>query len=127
MQLPNDKAVKSVCTSITGATATNPVVIVETYRNGTEWYRKYSDGVIEQGGVITGLTLNSESSYNFVTTFSNANTVSLHLTNIFTDNTSEANYRGGLSVSAITTSGFTVFADGFTRYAPNAYWEARGI
>lgn len=27
-------------------------VVVETYRNGTSWYRIYSDGWIEQGGKI---------------------------------------------------------------------------
>lgn len=29
--------------------------VVETYSNGKSWYRKYSDGWVEQGGVITGL------------------------------------------------------------------------
>lgn len=32
--------------------------VVETYRNGTEWYRKWSDGWIEQGGVITAKDIN---------------------------------------------------------------------
>lgn len=27
-------------------------VVVEAYRNGTEWYRVYSDGWVEQGGQI---------------------------------------------------------------------------
>ena len=118
--------VKSICTGVDSAASNNPVYIVETYRNGTQWYRKYSDGVIEQGGVIDGLTLNKETSYSFVVPFSNDNTVTMHLTNIFSD-TAEANYRGGLSVSTVTTTGFTVFADGFTRYASTAYWEARGV
>lgn len=29
--------------------------VVETYSNGKSWYRKYSDGWVEQGGAITGL------------------------------------------------------------------------
>ena len=29
------------------------VVCVDSWRNGTQWYRKYSDGWIEQGGVVT--------------------------------------------------------------------------
>ncbi len=31
-----------------------PTVITETYSNGTSWYRVYSDGWCEQGGVVTG-------------------------------------------------------------------------
>lgn len=37
-------------TSIGGASATKPAVVVTTYRSGTSWYRKWSDGWIEQGG-----------------------------------------------------------------------------
>ena len=29
----------------------NPALVVETYTNGDTWYRKYSDGWIEQGGI----------------------------------------------------------------------------
>jgi hypothetical protein len=29
-------------------------VVVENYQNGTSWYRVYSDGWVEQGGVATG-------------------------------------------------------------------------
>jgi hypothetical protein len=38
-------------------------VCVETYQNGTSWYRVYSDGWCEQGGQITGLN-SSASTYN---------------------------------------------------------------
>ena len=31
--------------------------IVESYNNGTEWYKKYSDGWIDQGGVCPGSTV----------------------------------------------------------------------
>lgn len=43
-------------TSIGGASATKPAVVVESYRSGTSWYRVYSDGWIEQGGYATGIT-----------------------------------------------------------------------
>lgn len=39
-------------TEIGGASATEPAVVVESYRNGNNWYRKYSDGWIEQGGIL---------------------------------------------------------------------------
>lgn len=37
--------------------------VVEMYRNGTEWYRKWSDGWIEQGGIVP------TTSTNFTVTF----------------------------------------------------------
>lgn len=48
-------------TTIGGASTTKPAVVVSSYRSGTEWYRKYSDGWIEQGGYVEG------SGYNTVT------------------------------------------------------------
>ena len=46
-------------TSIGGASATKPAGVVESYKNGYEWYRKYSDGWVEQGGKVptTGLVV----------------------------------------------------------------------
>lgn len=38
---------------VSAASANKPAVIVETYKNQTEWYRLWSDGWLEQGGVIT--------------------------------------------------------------------------
>ena len=40
--------------------------ITETYVNGTSWYRKYSDGWIEQGGVSSGSGTNKPYIINFV-------------------------------------------------------------
>ena len=39
-------------TSIGGASATKPAVVVESYKDGYNWYRVYSDGWIEQGGRV---------------------------------------------------------------------------
>ena len=43
--------------------------VVETYRNGTEWYRVWSDGWLEQGGQIT----DSRATLTFLKPFANAN------------------------------------------------------
>lgn len=127
MQLPNHNLpIKSVCTTTNAATSDNPVFIVETYKNGSQWYRKYSDGVIEQGGAFSGLSINNEFTFNFVTPFTNPGTVMLHLTNIFAQKPSSG-YRGGLSVSAITATNFTVFCDGYATNSDTGYWEARGV
>ena len=84
MQHPNlNPPIKSVCTTPTSATSDNCVFIVETYKNGAEWYRKYSDGVIEQGGALSGLSRNVRTTFNFITPFTNANTVTIHVTNIY--------------------------------------------
>lgn len=40
--------------------------IVETYSNGTSWYRVYADGWCEQGGQVTGIA-----AYSFLKPFSN--------------------------------------------------------
>lgn len=47
-------------TSIGGASATKPAVIVDSYRSGTEWYRVWSDGWVEQGGVVVTSSGNSK-------------------------------------------------------------------
>lgn len=129
MQLQNlNPPVKAICTKPNRASANVPVYVVETYRNGTQWYRKYSDGTVEQGGYITGLSTNTEKTFEFVTQFQNPDTVTMHVTNIFTGDYST--YRGGITISSITNSEFTVWSDALTSsaYKDNtAYWEARGI
>lgn len=57
-------------TTVSSASTTKPAVIVENYVNGTSWYRKWSDGWIEQGG-LTGQG-NYISIY-FLKAFSNIN------------------------------------------------------
>lgn len=55
--------------------------IVSTWKSGSNWWRKYSDGFIEQGGVVTGIynkgwVLNN---VNLHTPFSNTSyTISVH-------------------------------------------------
>lgn len=63
---------KNVLRSVNGSTAdasgnasisvppTPKAYVTETYRNGANWYRKYSDGWIEQGGVITSPPIYTE-------------------------------------------------------------------
>lgn len=120
--------VKAICTTTDGARANVPVYVVKTYKDGTQWYRKYSDGAIEQGGYITGLSTNSEKTFPFVTEFQDPSSVTMHVTNIFTGDYST--YRGGITISSITNSEFTVWSDALTSSTykdTTAYWEARGI
>lgn len=60
-------------TSIGGASATNPAVVVASYKSGTSWYRKYSDGWIEQGGRLVRSGSGSDITVTFATAFSDTN------------------------------------------------------
>lgn len=138
MQHPNfNPPIKSVCTTAAGATPTNPVVIVETYyKSGLDsttgitdgWYRKYSDGRIEQGGFISGeLTRNAESTHSLVTSFTDSN-VAVFLTVRFSSASLSSYIHGGLALSSvdITNSTFTVHCDTYTSGMEGFYWEASG-
>ena len=46
-------------TSIGGASTTKPAVVVGSYRSGYNWYRVWSDGWVEQGGLCPTATSNS--------------------------------------------------------------------
>ena len=47
--------------------------VFETYRNGENWYRVWSDGWIEQGGVITASYANAGQTINLLKPFTNTN------------------------------------------------------
>lgn len=101
MQHPNpNPPIKSVCTDKNAATTTNPVFIVDTYKNGTEWYRKYSDGTIEQGGWCNNLVQDAVFTNDFIVPYTDAGSVSIHLT--FISAATYSNTRGGLNVASNT-------------------------
>lgn len=125
MQHPSTNIIKSVCTSPSGASSSNPVVIIETYMDGTEWYRKYSDGTIEQGGWGNDLVNGQEVTHNFVTAFTDASSVSVHFT--FISTSSYSGDRGGLGLGSNTTSTFNVHCDTRTDNSNGYYWVARGV
>ena len=116
--------IKSVCTTTNAATSTNPVFIVETYKNGTEWYRKYSDGTIEQGGWGDDLVKDAMFTHNFVTAFTDADSVSMEFTFISAGHYSNA--RGGLAMASNTTTTFTVHCDAYINNSGGYYWRAVG-
>ena len=49
----NDNWANKPATTISTASSTKPVVITENYVNGYSWFRVFSDGWCEQGGVIS--------------------------------------------------------------------------
>ena len=126
MQHPNlNPSIKSVCTTPNGASASNPVFIVETCKNGTEWYRKYSDGTIEQGGWGNELIADGVFTHSFIIPYTNASSVNMEFTFISTDTYS--NVRGGLALDTNTMSTFTVHCDTYINNNGGYYWTARGV
>lgn len=57
----------SKATTISTASIYKPAVVVQNYVNGTSWYRVWSDGWIEQGGISNAGTIT------FLKSFSNTN------------------------------------------------------
>ena len=47
--------------------------ITQTWRNGNDWYRVYSDGWIEQGGMCNGVSFNAAKTQTLHRNFTNAN------------------------------------------------------
>ena len=64
-------AVASVESNLSAKLETSTVHIVETWSSGASWYRKYSDGWIEQGG--TAKSWSGVSDVTFSKSFSNTN------------------------------------------------------
>ena len=72
--------------------------LIESYKNGTNWYRIYSDGWIEQGGVIEA----NASSVTYLKKFVDTNYTALMVGRGYSD------YDQYLGTSTYSTTGFTV-------------------
>ena len=93
--------------------------IVESYSNGTEWYRIYSDGWCEQGGFVTG-TSNYRKVITFLKEFNNAN-YSVYFGAQYTSNATATPL---VETSTKTSTGFTMISADNANYS--TYWEAKG-
>lgn len=60
-------------TTTSSASNNKVAVVVENYKNGTDWYRVWSDGWIEQGGEVTITASNDYGAISFLKTFSDTN------------------------------------------------------
>ena len=103
------------------AVTKNTPHITETYVNGTSWYRVWSDGWIEQGGLVVINKTNSSftGSVEFIKKFTNANYTITH--------SAEGTGLFVVTINDLTTSGFTVHQTGYSsNTAENARWYACG-
>ena len=87
-----------------------PVVVVNSWQSGVNWYRKYSDGWIEQGGQWTIPTTDTHQTVSFNTSFKDTNytiQISMHST------TTKVNAAQPDWVTAKTTTGCTLHLDSY--------------
>lgn len=103
--------------------------VVESYRNGTEWYRKYKSGWVEQGGT-TAITHAGNSS---TTTQATLNLVTPMASSIYTvllipesSLTDAYAYRTGWHIISRTTSTFKIGVAGEQK-ASSLLWYACGM
>ena len=94
--------------------------VVKSYRNGTEWYRVWSDGWVEQGGLAT---MSYNVAHNLLKPFADTNySVFLQLENADTHYTS--------AIIAHTVSSFTPWIQWTSNYSEGnnlpMYWYACG-
>lgn len=95
--------------------------IIDTYQNGTSWYRVWSDGFIEQGGKADGGSASGGFNCNFIKPYTNENTINItfgqYTPNIYPQNPIS------LSGREISKTDFQVGMYGGRAYF---YWRATG-
>lgn len=93
--------------------------VVESFvsDDGSQWFRKFSDGWIEQGGVYTGNETNK--TFNLLKSFSNTN---YSLCFSLVTNEGRSQYTRLISVNSKNTSSFVASCE----YAIGASWFACG-
>ena len=103
------------------AVTKNTPHIIDTYVNDTSWYRIWSDGWIEQGGLVVINKTNSSftGSVTLIKNFTNTNYTITHST--------EGTGLFVVNLNDLTTSGFTVYQTGYSsNTAENVRWYACG-
>jgi len=101
-------------------------VVVDTYVNGSSWYRIYDDGWVEQGGVINSVTANTYTSatVTFLKPFINTNYTVLITQNDDGQQLGISSSTGAESVHTKSTTNFVIASNAWT-YGRN--WYACGM
>lgn len=103
--------------------------IVETWQSGTEWYRKWSDGWIEQGGFIPA---DNAQLNNFSVTLPKAMTTATYTINVTPQSIERNNtyfaYAIMFSVASVSTTGFKAFLYGSSAEdrTNGMFWTVKG-
>lgn len=133
MQKPNlNPPIRAICTTSDGAASDKPVFVTGNYYdsslnsttgNSKQWYRKYSDGTIVQGGYREDAAQDTTWVAPFITPYTTTD-IDIQITPVYHSKPTQTN--GGLAVAAITTDDFTVHGDTFVSAIQGYYWEATG-
>lgn len=121
MQKPNlNPPIRGVCTTSGGATSDKPVFVIKSYRNGNSWYRKYSDGTIEQGGYTDTLPAATDTSttINFIEQYTTDN-IQIFLTPVFSSKPTTGNNGGMMACNLVNNLSTQQY------YAFDIYWDTR--
>ena len=119
--------------TVSASSTTSPCIVVESYRDGSNWCRVWSDGWIEQGGYDTAGNTSAGKQINLIKNFTTTN-YNIQ-TSICHPGMTTSNARS-LQCVEQTLSGFKVFG-GYTSADPNGnavlgfaefkfYWYACG-
>lgn len=102
---------------LTDINAASRGYVVESYHNGTDWYRIYSDGWIEQGGVV--FNFSSDFTINFLKSYS------INPTVVVTEYLN-SNVTNQVVIKQIAVSNFVLHND-HTATSTSATWYACGF
>lgn len=94
--------------------------ITETYQNGNSWYRIWSDGWCEQGGIVS-LTNNQTLTVNLLKSYTNS-TYSILQSPLTTNYTDVWGY--GTKIVSLTNSSFNIYINSST--SGKVCWQASG-
>ena len=96
--------------------------VVDSYHNGTEWYRIYSDGWCEQGGVVSSPATDSSNSVSLLRGFTDTN-YSLLVTE---NGTTISDQASGSFTCLKRVSSFQLYNNGFGYSGHTVNWFACG-
>ena len=104
------------------------VVCVTKWKSGTQWYRKYSDGWIEQGGQ-TPRTSDAYISISFPIAFTQDNPNVQLTRRFYYDNDTSSPQNRTTGVSSVTKTGFKCYDNGWSAngYGTAGVWYACGF
>lgn len=101
-------------------------LIVDNFSSNNYWYRRYSDGFIEQGGrVDCSISANATLTLTYPISFTNT-PLSLLITVIAPRSSESSGNEVGLQTSGLTNTSATLLNDGASTNKTGYYWEAKG-
>lgn len=102
------------------------IKLIENYSSATSWYRKYSDGFIEQGGVVSKTFSTDEQwTFTFPVAFTSA-PLSISATFMAPRTSDSYGYEVGIKKGTVTATGVTFIGDSYGTNKTGYMWEAKG-